>query len=441
MVDHTRHNGIFVDCENPDVQHEGVLIIEQGFLPVIEIHDRHRRFSIFPRLPHLSVGRQVGAKIPKVVGQLAADLYVLATDVNVESVTHPSVGTYDTAKLRVHGDLIHSSDEIVWRDEDALADTLHVRMDRLEEWTLSPISVTAPGRYSECSFWFSGGVSVLQDSPEQIAVSRDQPAQTEIGIGDGLSLKIESRLLYGEGERTLHSTNVFQQAVLLVESTQPRPVEELRDVAQTFRTFLRFVYDEECKVRSMKGTRTDRNRDMESIFDEPIPHVHQIYCQYASEPLSAHGKPLFRLEDVVGRPVIETWYGLEEYHRQVLDEMAGGASQLYCASIAASLLGEQANVFKDGSRKSKFTRFMDDLGLDEWGVDTKMWGHRIGFLRNDPMHGRATRLTPDELVATCRVVIQLMKILTLRELGFSRDEMGQLLVGKRWTLAPAEEPN
>lgn len=139
----------------------------------------------------------------------------------------------------------------------------------------------------------------------------------------------------------------------------------------------------------------------------------------------------------MGRPVIEKWYELDHYHRGVVDEMAGGTSQLYCASIAASWVGEAAKKVVKGAdeKERRISLLMEDVGIDAWGVDTEMWGHRISLLRNDPMHGRANSLTPEELDETCRVVVQLMKILTLRELGFGLEEMGQMVKDRRWTLA------
>ena len=89
-------------------------------------------------------------------------------------------------------------------------------------------------------------------------------------------------------------------------------------------------------------------------------------------------------------------------------------------------------------RERRISLLMEDVGIDAWGVDTEMWGHRISLLRNDPMHGRANSLSPDELDETCRVVIQLMKILTLRELGFGFGEIGQMVKDRRWTLAPSD---
>lgn len=465
MADQTRHNGVFVDCENPDVEHEGVLILEQGSLPVIEIHDRHRRFNIFPRRPRNSVHRQVGTVLPRVVGRLAADLYVLATDVKVESVTHPSFGTYNTAELRVYGDLIHSADELLWKDDDVLASTLYVQIDRLEDWALPRLKIDAPEPYPP--EWFATGLSLLPHSPKSISIRRADSPNVAVELPGGLRLRFRSELTYGSGDGGTgprqHSATAHQHAVLVVDAIgKPHPVwksadsgaEYERDVATgpvwglyaaalKFRKLLRFVYDDRCSFRSMKATRSGRSRtspEDRSIFDDPVPYVHSIRCMNSPERLAPQKLPLFRLDDIVGRPVVERWYGLDRYHRDVLDEMAGGTSQLYCASIAASWVGESAKkvVRNSEEKERRISLLMEDVGVDEWGVDTEMWGHRISLLRNDPMHGRTSSLSPDELDETCRVVVQLMKILTLRELGFGLEEIGQMVKHRRWTLAPSE---
>lgn len=472
MSQDDRYNGLFVDCGQPDVQHEGVLYFEDG-VPFIEMHDRHRRFGpfAFRRETHL----------PKVVGRLSQGHYVLATDLYERSVTHPSFGAYNTAKFRVYGDVIHSSDESVVEQEEALADTLHVRIDRLEEWTLPAIRASAPGRYSDVHFWFAVGMSVLQHSPMEVTVSRHLCPDLTVKIGGDLTLRFESRLAYGEGEKNLHSRNVFQEAVLLIEAEEPRPIAELRDTAETLRTLLRFVYGEKCQIRSVKGTRKDRNRNMESIFDEPIPHVHLLHCDYEKDSLTGHGTPLFRLEDVLDLAVIEKWYALDEYHREVMDAMAGGTTVVYCEAIAASLLGKYADEFTDktpavrrliddiesllvefdreapsrfetlvedigslvgkykrpSQRPTKYQLLMEDLELHEWGIDTAAWGRRIRELRNKPLHGSPNR--SKDLVETCRAVMDLMRILTLRDLGFDDTEVREIVKKQRWTLVPASD--
>ena len=473
MSQNNRYNGIFVNCAMPDVEHEGVLFFEDD-VPFIELHDRHRRFGMFAfkRERHL----------PKVVGRLSKEHYVLATDLYERSVSHPSFGAYNTAKLRVYGDVIHSSDKSVVEQEEALADTLHVRIDRLEEWTLPAISASAPGRYSDVHFWFALGMSVLQHSPMEVTVSRHLCPDVTAKIGDGLTVRFESRLAYGEGEKSLHSRNVFQEAVLLIEAEEPRPITELRDAAETLRTLLRFVYGERCQIRSIKGTRKDRNRNMESIFDEPIPHVHLLHRHYEKASLSGPGTPLFRLQDVVDLEVIEKWFGLDEYHREVMDSMADGATVVFCEAIAASLLGKYADEFTDGTpavrrliddiesllaqfdretpsrfetlvgdignlvgtykrpvqRPTKYQLLMEDLGLHEWGIETATWGQRIRELRNKPLHGTRSRISSDELVDTCRAVMDLMRMLTLRDLGFDDAEVREIAKKQRWTLMPAE---
>ena len=457
MANQIRHNGIFVDCARPGIEHEGVLFLEKGKLPVIEIRDRYRQFGA------LLLGPGITDHVEKLVGQLAKGHYILATDLHVETVDYPSVGPYNTARLTVYGDLVHSSDELLWNDQDALASVLYVQMDRLEDWALPPLRIAAPGRYPP--EWFAMGLSLLPHSPRTISISRGESPDVVVELPNGLRLRFRSQLSYGSGDGDdgprHHSAIAHQHALLVVDAigeSQPArknpessppdarqanasPVWGLVTAASEFRKLLRFVYDDNCRIRSMLATREDRNRDLRSddlIFDDPVPHVHSIHCQQSAQPLGPSKFPLFRLHDIAGRPVIEKWYELDRYHRDVLDEMADGTSQLYCASIAASLIGEYGKRLDNYEKEKQFELLMADLELEKWGVDTTRWGQRISLLRNDPMHGRANSLEPHELEDTCRVVIQLIKILTLRELGFSLEETGQMIKGRRWTLAPSE---
>ena len=469
----SRNNGVFVDCAMPNVQHEGVLIIRNGEIPFIEIHDRNDQFGWVSHNHNFDVRR--------IVGRLAREHYILATDIHVESVSHPSFGAYNTVKCVVHGDLIHSTDRLVWEDEDALVDTLHAKIDRLEDWALPSIGVQAPGRYSGFRSWSSQGMSVLRVSPEYVKVVRPPDPELTIDIGDGFSLRFESRLRYGDGERTFHSFSALHDAVMIIESEEPRPMVDMKPLVSRFRMFLRFLYDEKCQIRSIRGTRRGRNQDVETVagFDEPIPHVHMMNCPYRFERLPGHCSPLFRLDDVDGQSVVQRWFSMDSYLQQVLDGAAGGSSMIYSALIAAGYLGQIANQFRTGTNwtdfhrvtknnleqigvaesvevartvarsmlheypqceenaRSKWTLFMDHLGLDVWGVDTEKWGKEIGEFRDRPAHGAEYRGDPKDIDVAHRVILQLLKLYALRELGVDATARRRIFADRHWAFRPA----
>lgn len=461
MAAEHRSTGIFSEFPPRGGSYEGQLVVG-GPRSFVEIHDRNRRFGMF--------GPGEDSQPLTLVGRLAKEHYVLATGLYEESVSYPTYGPYATATLAVRGDLIYSSDELIHEEGEALADTVHVRIDWLEQWALPPIRTKGAGRYSGFRRLFTTGTAMLQESPDCVVVGRHQCPDTQVDLGDGVTLRFESRLRYGSGERPLHSTIVFQDAVLVVESQRPRPLTELKRSAEIFRELLRFVYAEDCQIRSVKGSRRDRLREYKSVFGERMPHVHEMYCHYDGEPASGHGEPLFRLDDIAERPeVIQAWFDLNDHHREVASQLVGAVRISFIEAIVVGLLfrfadaltekrslladvrslleasdenvaaADLRNLLKAYSprRPTKYALLMDDLGLDEWGIDTRMWGKKLRAFRNDgSVHGTKQASQGAERAETGQVALELLKLKTLQDLGFCSNERREIAERQTWLLRP-----
>ena len=427
--------GRFIDCSNPAVDMEGELTVG-GENPILMFRDEHRRYG------QLSWSRV--QQIEKVVGYHGGSLFVVATDLQLRSVESANVMKHSRAEFVVYGDLILSSDEDVVENEEVLVDRLHVRIDRLEEWVSRPLVAETSDDHPPN--WFHLGTSVLGSSPSTITLSRppehvplSSDGRTEIDIGGGLSLAFENRLQYGRGE-TRFTVTAVQDAVLVVKAAEPRPIAELVDTAETFRGFLRFVYNEPCRIRSMRGTCSGRARQEESVFPgRPIPHSYQVYRRFKREELPASPKPLFGLEDTREGAAIAVWYELDWYLRGILDELVGSPLALYCQTVAVSYLGELANTAKPAypttkkKKANKFENLLHEWGLHEWGVDAKKLGQDLHHLRDQPAHGKSydEARWPD-IQAARRTVVWLMKLHALIELGFNEDERKGIAVNQPW---------
>ena len=436
MSEHTRLLGTFVDCSNQTVSMEGELVLGDD-QPVLELRDLNRLYG------SLSHGRVFN--IEKVVGYRGGESYILATDLRLRRVTHHTAMQHNVAEFVVYGDLVMTTDPEVFEKERVLVDRLHVRIDRLEEWVSKPLVAEASDGYPRN--WFTMGYAgVLNSSPSTITLSRppehvhlSSDGRTEIQIGKDLSLAFENRLQYGLGD-TRFSVTAFQDAVLVVKASEPCPIRTLVDAAETFRQFLRFVFNEPCHIRSMRGTCSGRIYQEESIFPgKPIPHSYGMYRRFKKEDLPGLAKPLFALEQTREGAVIAEWYKLGRYYRARLDELVGSPLLVYCQTVAVSYLGELANTAKPAypttKKKSpnKFENLLHEWGLHDWGVDAKKLGQDLHHLRDQPAHGKSY----DEarwpgIQAAGRAVVSLMKLGVLIELGFTDNERKEIAVNQRW---------
>lgn len=433
MSDRTRLLGTFVDCSNPTVGVEGELVLGDG-RPVLELRDLNRRYGGFSLLGI--------REIEKVVGFRGGDSYILALDLRLRRTNHLNAVQYDVAEFVVYGDLVMTTDPEVFENGEALVDRLNVRIDRLEEWVSKPLVAEASDGYP--SGWFGGGgfgcspsTITLSRPPEHVRLSSD--GRTEIQIENDLSLAFENRLQYGHGD-TRYAVNVVQDAVLVVRASEARPIRTLIEATETFRDFLRFVYNEPCQIRSTLGTCSGRIYQEKSTLEgKPIPHSYRVYRGFKREQLPGLAKPLFALEQTREGAVIAEWYKLDRYFRALLDELVGSPLLLYCQTVAVSYLGELANAAKPAYPKTKkkkpnkFENLLHEWGLHDWGVDAKELGQDLHHLRDQPAHGKSYDETRwPGIQAAGQAVIWIMKLGALIELGFTDDERKEIALSQRW---------
>lgn len=363
-----------------------------------------------------------------IVGALGPSSYVRLERLHRQGWGVHTMRPEATHRFRLLGDMIESPDESILFDDHVALTELHVEMDRLPEWFTTMLET--PSQFDgELIFSYQ-----VNPPPEATFRSNIDPP-VDLEIGDGLRLLVANRLYTKPKSRFECLVEHATVATFKTESGTA-PLSTFLEHVGRLRAFIEFLAGEECAIKYCLGRNMNKTLKTEGHDQMEYPAPYAIRTGYVKKEEDHRLEEMILYwRDLAGvcEQVVANWFRrypeISAATRMVARSTPGREDTESAEAGVILMAGAvQALMRGSGGKESElYQSFLEDVGMAEWGIDTKAWGKKIARTRNDPAHGSEWD-QPNEVSAVYWLLISALQLGVLKRVGLSSDQLRRLAV-------------
>ena len=200
------------------------------------------------------------------------------------------------------------------------------------------------------------------------------------------------------------------------------------------------TFHEDCRIKYRLGRNLDKTPSL-SRPDTSDPAPYSVHTKYEKknhpdrqEELAIHWRDLngFREEEVFRQWFLQ--YPELGAATRMLARSTPGRDTSESAEAGILLMAGAIQALMRGTRakeEPRYEKFLEKIGMKNWGLDIRSWGKRIAKVRNvGPAHGWEWT-DYAEVGAVYRFLLAALRLGILRELGLTPDQLHRIALRHR----------